>query len=399
MGKKGKKAQAGKPKKLTPKEMGKRLDELVKKLEEELKGADFFAPMPPTEDCAICLLPLSRLQSKCAYHVYCGKVICCGCNGENDAIIKKQNGKKAKNQPVISDACPFCRAPRPSPEDGMRQFEMRAAQNDTDALFHVGNAYFEGGERAKDELKGLSYIFKSCELGHPSACFRVAACSMFGMSLPIDRERARLFFQVGALRGGILSREYIGRIEYSSGNYELGMRHWKIAAEAGSQASLDRLKEVYNNGDKEPGNAFIMKDDLDRIYRTCHKAQEEVKSEEREKHYAEKDTMKCKETVLRSRRWYLAWDGTGLTRGTSEGALLGPALGKAGGDSLGKAVGNSLGETLGTSDGPWLGAMLGISDWPWLGEAGEGASLGTADGLELGKRLGSADGLSINIMK
>ena len=40
MGKKGKKAQAGKPKKLTPKDVGKRLDVLVKKLGEELKGAD-----------------------------------------------------------------------------------------------------------------------------------------------------------------------------------------------------------------------------------------------------------------------------------------------------------------------------------------------------------------------
>jgi len=36
MGKKGKKAQAGKPKKLTPKDVGKRLDMLVRKLEEEL---------------------------------------------------------------------------------------------------------------------------------------------------------------------------------------------------------------------------------------------------------------------------------------------------------------------------------------------------------------------------
>lgn len=39
MGKKGKKAQAGKPKKLTPKDIGKRLDALARKLEEDLKGA------------------------------------------------------------------------------------------------------------------------------------------------------------------------------------------------------------------------------------------------------------------------------------------------------------------------------------------------------------------------
>ena len=50
MGKKGKKAQAGKPKKLSPKDIGKRLDALVKKLEKELEGADLFAPLPPAED-------------------------------------------------------------------------------------------------------------------------------------------------------------------------------------------------------------------------------------------------------------------------------------------------------------------------------------------------------------
>ena len=45
MGKKGKRAQAGKPQKLTPKEVGKRLDALVKKLEEELKrGRHVRAP-------------------------------------------------------------------------------------------------------------------------------------------------------------------------------------------------------------------------------------------------------------------------------------------------------------------------------------------------------------------
>ena len=64
MGKKGKKAQAGKPKKLTPKDIGKRLNVLVKKVEEELEGADLLAPLPPVDDCAICLVPLPRAVKK-----------------------------------------------------------------------------------------------------------------------------------------------------------------------------------------------------------------------------------------------------------------------------------------------------------------------------------------------
>ena len=79
MGKKGKKAQAGKPKKLTPKDVGKRLNALAKKVEEELEGADLFAPLPPIEDCAICLVPLSRKKSETCYQPCCGKEICKAC--------------------------------------------------------------------------------------------------------------------------------------------------------------------------------------------------------------------------------------------------------------------------------------------------------------------------------
>ena len=57
MGKKSKRNE----KLITKKALMKRLDALVKKLEEELKGADLFAPLPPTEDCLICCVPLSKL--------------------------------------------------------------------------------------------------------------------------------------------------------------------------------------------------------------------------------------------------------------------------------------------------------------------------------------------------
>ena len=67
MGKKGKKAQAGNPKKLTPKDVGKRLNALAKNLEEEVKDADLFASLPPTEDCAICLVPLPHVHSDTMY--------------------------------------------------------------------------------------------------------------------------------------------------------------------------------------------------------------------------------------------------------------------------------------------------------------------------------------------
>ena len=105
----------------------------------------------------------------------------------------------------------------------------------------------------------------------------------------INEERAALFERVGALRGDIGARHNIGCKEYYDlGNHEIAIRHWKIAAEAGYQPSLNALRKIYNAGNKDPGEEFISKEYLDYAYRACHEAQMEVKSEEREKHRSPK---------------------------------------------------------------------------------------------------------------
>ena len=113
MGKKGKKGQAGKPKKLTPKDVGKRLNALAKNLEEELEGADLFAPPPPTEDCAICFVPVSHVESERRYMTCCGKEICMACYNENEISTNKQNEEKSAGKKVAL-TCPFCREPEPT---------------------------------------------------------------------------------------------------------------------------------------------------------------------------------------------------------------------------------------------------------------------------------------------
>ena len=115
MGKKGKKGQAGKPKKLTPKDISKRLDALVKKLEEELEGADLFVPPPPMDDCPICLVRLSRMQDNSTYQVCCGKYICNACFKDNITFVERKKKNAGKKQ--IIHTCPLCREPVPSEEE------------------------------------------------------------------------------------------------------------------------------------------------------------------------------------------------------------------------------------------------------------------------------------------
>ena len=283
MGKKGKKAQAGKAKKLTPKDVGKRLDVLVKKLEEELEGADLFAPLPPTEDCAICLVPLSRMTSNSVHWPCCGNMICTGCAGENNALIKKQNEEKSAGK-KIAFTCPFCREPvSTSADEECARIQARCLQNDPRALALMGDRYSRGDDgRPKDELKALDCYIRAVELGSAVACTIIGKNYNEGDGVAVNKERAALLFRGGALRGSIGARHNIGCSEYNSGNHEIAIRHFKIAAEAGMQESLNVLKSIYNG--KRPGKEFISNEYLESIYRSGHEAQMEVETEEREKY-------------------------------------------------------------------------------------------------------------------
>ena len=286
MGKKGKKAQAGKPKKLTPKDIGKRLNALAKKVEEELEGADLFAPLPPTEDCAICLVPLPRFGPGTCYQACCGNTICVACYFENRESIKKQNEEKSAGK-KLAFTCPFCREPEPTSDaEYLRQIEARCLHNDHNAFTMMGTIYRDGGYgEPKDDLKALDYYIRAVELGSPGACVSIGTSYDQGNGVSVDKERAALFERIGALRGEIVARYNIGHSEYYDlGNHEIGIRHWKIAAEAGYQKSLDALKKIYNADVKMPGKEFISTEEMDMIYRSGHEAQMDVKTEEREKH-------------------------------------------------------------------------------------------------------------------
>ena len=138
----------------------------------------------------------------------------------------------------------------------------------------------------KDELKALDCWIRAVELGSPDACTFIGSSYDDGKGVSVDREKAALFQRVGALRGDIVARNHIGCSEYESGNHEIGIRHWKIAAEGGHQGSLNALRDIYNadGNTSMPGKEFISKEYLDSAYRACHGAQMEVKTEEREKH-------------------------------------------------------------------------------------------------------------------
>ena len=206
------------------------------------------------------------------------------CDIESEESINKQNEEKNSGKKLVY-SCPFCRKPVPETDDGVHaNLQKRCLQNDHTAFLLMGKAYRDGVYRLpKDKLKALDCWIRAVELGSPAASNCIAKCYHEGNGVAVNKERAALFERIGALRGAIVARYGIGYSEYFNlGNHEIAIRHWKIAAEAGDQESLNVLRGIYS--DNMPGKKFISKDFLESTYRACHEAQMEVKSEEREEH-------------------------------------------------------------------------------------------------------------------
>ena len=194
----------------------------------------------------------------------------------------------------MEHTCPFCRAQSQSNLGWVSQIEAKASQNDADAMCDLGDIFDEGTHGApKDKVRALDCYIRAAELGSAGACSEIGRYYEFDNGDSKNMGRSAFFYRIGALRNSVIARHSLGLCEYESGNHEIGIRHWKIAAEAGSQLSLDALKEIFNADGKVHGKEFISKEDMGKIYRACHIAQEEVKTDEREKHLMYEDEWKC----------------------------------------------------------------------------------------------------------
>jgi len=71
------------------------------------------------------------------YQSCCGKVICSGCI---HAPVYDNEGNTVDNQ-----KCPFCRAPHPKTNvEAIKRIKKRMEVGDADAIYNLGNYYFEG---------------------------------------------------------------------------------------------------------------------------------------------------------------------------------------------------------------------------------------------------------------
>jgi TPR repeat protein len=195
----------------------------------ELHDEELFKMPPEGDDCPICFLLLPSTEMGKMFSAYCGKIICAGCCREH---YEQSNGS--------IQTCPFCRAEQ-SANECIRRLEKRADANDADAMYQLGTVFANGDESLsvkKDIDKAVELFHRAAELGCARAnhCLGVSHETAIGANR--DEEKAKFYYEKGAMAGCVLSRLNLGCIDAKAGRFDRAMKHWLITTSFGDIRSL-----------------------------------------------------------------------------------------------------------------------------------------------------------------
>ena len=240
----------------------------AEKHDEEL----FKQPPPLDGDCPICFLRLPTLHTGYLYKSCCSKIICCGCV---HAPVYDDQGNKINNE-----KCPFCRTPAPTSDEEANEREKVRVETDASAMYNQGMYYQNGIKEIHglppDHAKALELFHRAGELGYAKAYNNLGYAYEHGEGVEVDKEKARHYYELAAMGGGVTARHNLGMYEYKAGNMERVIRHLMIAARSGYAKSLNNIKLLYMKG-------HVTKVDYTKALQAYQEYLSEIKSDQRDK--------------------------------------------------------------------------------------------------------------------
>lgn len=244
------------------------------------KGHVLFVPQPPTEECPLCLIPLPRRDDQIVYPTCCGNMFCGACYYESERVLAKTNAKRAeKKLKRLSLLCPFCRTPAPTSDEGIvRRLEKRAEKGDSKAVHALSSIYRDGDcGLAKDMRKFCELVHRAADLGDVIAIAELGGMYAAGVDgVSLDEPKGRELLQSAAKKGNTLALINLGALEARKGRAELGLEYLRTAAAAGDDDAVKKLWKGFRVGG-------ISKDYLEKSLRAHQEANENMRSEERER--------------------------------------------------------------------------------------------------------------------
>ena len=236
-----------------------------KKRAKELHDEALFKPPPPNEDCPICMLPLSSLESGKRYKSCCGKMICSGCIH----AVQMRDGV---------GLCPFCRTPTPDSEESINRIKKRVEMKDAKAMFNLGCCYANGQYGLpQNRAKALELWHQAGELGHAAAYYNIGNAYIYGRGVERDGKKAQHYWELSAIGGDVQARHNLGNTEarIGGGNMDRALKHLVLAAGGGEKESLSTIQDMFKKG-------VATKEDYTQALRAYQAYLDEIKSPQRD---------------------------------------------------------------------------------------------------------------------
>ena len=243
----------------------------LKEAANEWHETALFKSHRPTDECAICLLPLPFEQDKINFRSCCGKTLCLGCIW----------GVALEGAETNTCPCPFCRAePYKSNDEYLQWLTKLIKKKHTLALTQLGTHYYEGHlGLTRDPEKAFKLWTEAGEEGGDTgnAYYHIATSYFHGMTANNFR-KAQYYYEKAAIQGDVQSRYLLGKIEKTLENKERSAKHFILAAEAGHKEAMTAVMESFKNEDGQ-----ITKDDLMQLLRKHHETKSSMESVARER--------------------------------------------------------------------------------------------------------------------
>ena len=242
-----------------------RLDDLLTRAQADSSDVDLFAHLAMKEECPICHLPIPHRINEVFHLSCCGKEMCGGCRFEIESEITM--GK-------LEDECALCRQPHSGHSIHGIQQRMQKRTPYAYEYLVLGDAYKRGCGVPQSDKEALQMFIRSAELGNATAFAVISTYYSEGLLVKKNLSRSIEFLGISVKLGSVEAREVLALIEAGNGNSNKAVRHWTVAAGAGSQESLDHLKEKFKD-------ALVSKDHLTQALYAFHAYNQEKKSESR----------------------------------------------------------------------------------------------------------------------
>eukprot|EP00985_Skeletonema_marinoi_P006560 scaffold2836_cov95-Skeletonema_marinoi.AAC.6 len=167
--------------------------------------------------------------------------------------------------------CPFCRQPVQTGDKAHEMMMKRIEANDPKTTREWGRRQYDKG----DYSSAFEYFTRAAGLGNVEAHYGLSQMYDLGKGIEKDGGKEMYHLAEAAIGGHPGARHRLGCREVVNGNIERAVKHWIIAANQGSDDSIQLLMFGFKKG-------MISKEELAATLRAHQAAIDETKSPQRE---------------------------------------------------------------------------------------------------------------------